>query len=68
MREHAEGWPPEGTRKPEDRPRTGETRPCLLTSEPGMARRRSNNDDRRSWQIKLFGPTKDFSKNEIRSG
>ena len=66
-REHAEWWPSEWTRKPEDRPRTGETRPCLPTSDPGTARSISNNDDCQRSQINLFGPAKDFSKIEIRS-
>ena len=56
-----------GKRKPEDPPRTGETRPCLLTSDPGNVRSKSNNDDWRRWQIKLFGPAKVFTKIERRS-
>ena len=66
-REHAEWQPHEGTRKPEGRPRTGETRPCLLTSDPGKGRSRSNNDDWLRWEINLFEPAKVFSKIERRS-
>ena len=49
---------------PEGRPRTGEMHPCLLTSDPGKGRSRSNNDDWLRWQINLFEPAKVFSKIE----
>ena len=47
------GWqPPEGTRKPEGCPRSGETRPCLLTTDPGKGRSKSNHDEWPRWQRK----------------
>ena len=54
-------------REPGDRPRTGETRPCLLTGDPGMVRSISSNDDLRRSQINRFGPATVCLKIEIRS-
>ena len=39
----------------------------MLTSDPGKVRSKSNNDDWRRWQIKLFRPAKVFSNIERRS-
>ena len=54
-------------RKPGDRPRTGETRLCLLTWDPGMVRSKSNNNDFLRSQINRFEPAIVFLKIETRS-
>ena len=64
LREHTRN---DGHRKPGDRPRTGETRPCLLTWDPGMVRSISNNDDFLRSQINQFGPAIVCLKTETRS-
>ena len=46
---------------------TGETCLCMLTSDLGMVRSKSNNDDFLRWQISQFGPARVFLKTEIRS-
>ena len=52
---------------PGDRPRTGETRLCLLTGDPGMVKSKSNSDDLRRSQINRFGPATDGIKIDRRS-
>ena len=59
--------PPEGTRKPEGCPRTGETRPCLPTTDPGKGRSKLNHDEWPRWQRKHLNRPQSSQKTERRS-